>query len=149
MPRKPTKAQKEKASASEVIDRIFAEVDPEVLLAGLLGGIAATGGITPPIARLMNSTSDLESAASKFKDIVTSGLGFGDQAYLFWPWLLGVDSDGNKSEAAVSMRAMAAEGVLEGMALMALAKNPAAMQALASVLANSSSGASALLKGVV
>jgi len=51
---RPTKKAISKAQeASKALDRIFAEVDPNLIIAGFLGGSAAMGGLTPPFTRLL------------------------------------------------------------------------------------------------
>jgi len=53
---RPTKKAISKAQeASKALDRIFAEVDPNLVLAGLLGGTATAGGVIPPFTRLLTT----------------------------------------------------------------------------------------------
>ena len=53
MARKNIKAKKIQERWVEVADRLIQDIDPEVILAGLLGGTAAATGITPPLTRML------------------------------------------------------------------------------------------------
>ena len=69
---RPTKKAISKAQeASKALDRIFAEVDPNLILAGLLGGTATAGGIIPPFTRLMvtmgGSSQDIDMLINALK----------------------------------------------------------------------------------
>ena len=156
MPRKPTKAQKEKASASEVIDRIFAEVDPEVLLAGLLGGIAAKGGLTPPFTSLLMSLSGDEGIANNLVDKFKLVYAAGSPAlawYTATDYLVNLLKDkreGNaqENEATVAASAIVASGAFEGMLMMTFAKNPEFQKTVYNMLSSGTSGLGALAKAL-
>lgn len=75
MPRKP---QKKPANAVEELDGLFTKIDPEVVLAGSLGAIAAYGGIVPPFTSLLlalggnSSSSPISKAADSLKVVQES-----------------------------------------------------------------------------
>jgi len=48
-PSKKVKAEE----ASKALDRLFAEVDPNLMIVAMLGGSAAAGGLVPPLTRLL------------------------------------------------------------------------------------------------
>jgi len=45
----PTKAQ----TRVDMLDKLVKEIDPEVILAGALGAIAAQGGVVPPLTKIL------------------------------------------------------------------------------------------------
>ena len=58
MPRKATSKAVEAATA---IDKVFEQVDVEVLLAGALGAVAARGGIVPPFTRMLMAIGSMST----------------------------------------------------------------------------------------
>jgi len=128
--KKASKSDSEKIV--EMVDRLVAQVDPEVILAGLLGGIAVQGGLKPPFTRMLEMMSG--SSSGDYSAALKAAL----------PWLpispvggffIGLSEllsgdDGDNKTAAVSARALVASGIMEGMIMMAAMKNPGTMEAL-------------------
>lgn len=44
-----------KQTKADAIDKIFDQVDPEVILAGALGGVAAYAGVVPPLTMILKT----------------------------------------------------------------------------------------------
>jgi len=144
---RPTKKAISKAQeASKALDRIFAEVDPNLILAGLLGGTATAGGIIPPFTRLMmtmgGSGSDI--------DILIQGLKAGGYGYAglggVLPGLFAIysgyqDRDSSAGNKDPAPGALFASGALEAMLMYKAFSNPELMKTIIGMPAE-------LLKGV-
>ena len=136
MPRK--KAASKAVEAADIADKLLAQIDAEVLLAGALGAVATAGGITPPLTRLLMSIggnvdlgSDITNkAAQTWYDVAQWG-----SPILF---ALGVsfgESGGSQDKSVkATTQAVVAAGAMEAMMMMAFMKNPNAMSALASLV---------------
>lgn len=66
MPRPPKTESK-----ADVLDKLFAQVDAEVLLAGALGGVASAYGMYGPFTRLMMAISSSSGATKEVLDTIT------------------------------------------------------------------------------
>lgn len=132
---RPRKAQAQaKETKADLIDKLVKEVDPEVLLAGALGAIAAQGGITPPLTRLLmvfdsNIGQDLIASSEATKtwyDVAKWG------SPLLWALGVGnsASTSSTESGAQITSRAMIASGALEAMLMMNLVKNPETLKAV-------------------
>jgi len=137
------KAPSKAMERAEIADKLLAQIDPEVLLAGALGAVATAGGITPPLTRMLmavGGNTDLGSdiankAAQTWYDVAqwgspvlfALGLTFGENA--------------PDAEKRASTQAIVAAGAMEAMMMMAFMKNPSAMESLSKLV---SLGAKAL-----
>jgi hypothetical protein len=142
---------------SDAFDKIFAQVDPEVILAGALGAIAAGGGITPPLTRIL--------MAFNSGSLATVDLGFKEANDAFNTWygitkyaspimmLLGIRAESGtpstqeEAKASYTHTATMASGALEAMVVMSLVKNPATITAIGTAIGGvaSKAGAAAAL----
>lgn len=131
-----------------VLDKLLSDIDAEVLLAGALGAVAASGGITPPLTRILMVFSEgvnvdlgaANAAASTWYDVAKWGSPLA--------FILGPDvTFGEKKdpETVIKMRALMASGALEAMMMMSLAKNPGAIEAIGNAVAKAGGAAAALL----
>jgi len=125
--------------AADIADKLMAEIDPEVLLAGMLGAIATYGGITPPLTRILEALSD-KTVGSDIVDIITfnpyvaaygaiSGTG-----WVSWVDLLTggkPPDDPTEAEKQRKRYALMAAGAMEGMMMMTLVKNEKMMGMIA------------------
>lgn len=68
--------------SAELIDKIFAQVDPTEAALGILGAIATRGGLTPPFTRLMMSIAN-DGAEKVAKDWVDLSLKATSPLYLW------------------------------------------------------------------
>ena len=136
MPRK--KAANATQSRVETLDKLLAQIDPEIVLAGALGAVATAGGITPPLTRMLmavGGNTDLGSdiankAATAWYDVAQFG-----SPILFALGMTFGESGGSQDKAArASQQAVVAAGAMEAMMMMAFMKNPNAMSALASLV---------------
>lgn len=138
-----------KADVVDSIDKLVQQIDPEVILAGMLGAIAAGGGITPPLTRILMSlggspgtsaNADLVSAfgaaaASTWYDVAKWGSPLAFTIGLVSPSYSPDYVDGKKvtveeRKAQVYQRALMASGALEAMMMMSAMKNPAIIKAI-------------------
>jgi len=157
---RPRKTQERAASATEIWDRIFAEISPEVLLAGALGAIATKGGLTPPLTRMMQAISSGEATeiAKDYAGLVlkTASPGYWisksvyDQASWMYAVVTGKHSDGTnitdaEKEASVTINALMAGGAVEYMIYMNLSKNPEFQKRAFDMMTGAGSGAAAIL----
>lgn len=136
MPRK--KAVKATESAVSMADKLLAQIDPEIVLAGALGAVATAGGITPPLTRVLmavGGNTDLGSdiankAAQTWYDVAQWG-----SPILFALGMTFGDSGGSQDKSVkATTQAVVAAGAMEAMMMMAFMKNPNAMSALASLV---------------
>jgi len=133
------KAVSRTETRADLLDRVLARVDPEVVAAGLLGALAASGGLTPPLTRLLqtiNTEADKDytslfnvigpvfvyTQTQRLVDILTGS---------------GNEESGTTAGDAVKMRALIASGMMEGMLMMTFVKNK---EALSSVVGIARSG---------
>lgn len=150
--------RKERQTKAEAIDKIFEEVDPEVILAALLGAVAAHGGITPPLTRILmtfsngvNIKADLENVAKIASPIAWAA--YEVNAPLFgsmFDVIKGKSPKGATKEeqkAAIAPYAIMASGALEAMVVMTLVKNPATIQAIGQAISSTMSSAGGAAKG--
>jgi len=140
---RPKKAQTKAETRAELIDKVFEQVDPEVLLAGSLGAIAAAGGITPPLTRmLMAISSNGSGLMDDYKTLLIAGTGIGP----VWAVVSHLFSSQDGSDAKPpSNTAMAASGALEAMLMMTLVKNPATIEAIGNAAGKATTGLGAIL----
>jgi len=144
---RPTKKAISKAQeASKALDRIFAEVDPNLVLAGLLGGTATAGGIVPPFTRLLvtmgGSSQDIDILINAVK---AGGYGYGGLGGVL-PGLFAIYSgysqkDGTTPSGDPGPGALFASGALEAMLMYKAFSNPEVMKAVIGMPAE-------LLKGI-
>lgn len=143
---RPTKKAISKAQeASKALDRIFAEVDPNLILAGLLGGTATAGGIIPPFTRLMVTMG----GSSQDIDILINALKAGGYGYAglggVLPGLFAIYSGYSNKEPSTggdpAPGALFASGALEAMLMYKAFSNPELMKTIIGMPAE-------LIKGV-
>jgi len=155
--------------AVDMVDKLLAEMDPQVLLAGALGAVAVKGGIIPPFTRMLMAMSsmggitdglaaldkDYAENKSKYLDVMTLGSWFGGGI----PGILGtilfqsektvdgttVTASTDQVNAAEAMRGAMAAGALEAMMMMAFMQNPGSMELVGKVIDKVGSGAGAAL----
>ena len=136
MPRK--KAANATQSRVETLDKLLAQIDPEIVLAGALGAVATAGGITPPLTRLLMAVggnvdlgSDIANKAGQtWYDVAQWG-----SPILFALGLSFGESGGSQDKSVkATTQAVVAAGAMEAMMMMAFMKNPNAMQALTSLI---------------
>ena len=152
MPRK--KAANATQTRADVLDKIFAQVEPVELAVGALGAIATRGGLTPPITRMMQafSTGEITDPGSDFAKVlalVSPAYGY----YVYLPnWLdsifgnADVPAEQKKSEVALS--ALMAAGAAEYMIFYNLARNPEFQKAAYGLMTSSAGGLGAIAKAI-
>jgi len=135
MVRKPVRAAETRV---DIADRLLAQVDAEVLLAGVLGATAALGGLTPPFTRMLQAVNE-ETTSQDYKDAILSVTGPGFvyvQSRKVSDWIAGLVTGNQSDNASVSpadktkIWGLAASGALEGMILMSFVKNKDALSAV-------------------
>jgi hypothetical protein len=139
MVRPTTKAIRQAQAQEKVLDRVILGIEPDVLMAGMLGAAAAMGGITPPLTLLLSAfNKEVNSSTSTWHLISTPGW------QLIQEWISGAPSSNSGMDPSerAKMLGQAASGALEAMLMMTLMKNPAALKALSDTVA----GAAALVK---
>jgi len=122
------KAQTKAQTRVEMLDRLLAEMDPEVLLAGLLGATAAAGGLTPPLTRLLQTFNEaLTGEGNDYAKVFLSMTGPGfvyTQATSLIEIITGTGGDEKTSAPdKIKLYGLMASGALEGMIMMNLVKN--------------------------
>lgn len=122
----PRKAKKKPIETLDVVDKIFKDIDFEVLLGGMAGAIAARGGVVPPLTLLLKTINSSISSMAEGNISVLSLTGPGllytmgsEIADLF-------NGEGSKEKTAdeIKLSAVMASGFLEGMIMMEFVKNP-------------------------
>lgn len=110
-----------KDSKAQVIDALLKEIDPEVLLAGVLGGTATLGGITPPMTRFLSvmGGGDLGKDYEALWAVLSPATWSNVKVF---EMLFGSPGDGTQGDPKTW--ALAASGALEAMIMMTLVKNP-------------------------
>lgn len=73
MARPSKKAISKAQEASKALDRIFAEVDPQIIIVGFLGGTAAAGGIVPPFTRLLSIVTSVTDTSADYQRLFEIG----------------------------------------------------------------------------
>jgi hypothetical protein len=130
------KAARATDSRADIIDKVFAQVDPIVAAAGLLAAAATAYGMAPPLTSLVNTLSNKE-LQSNIADVLTwspvsAGIGWmsGGGAGTSWADII-TGNYGNISETdrdkAMRKQGTIILGAFEGMLLMSLARNEAAL----------------------
>jgi hypothetical protein len=114
-------------TAIEGLDALMQEIDPEVLLAGALGAVAASRGIVPPMTRLLmtfSSNIDIKSDLERMAGAVVAGpIGLASGVWgSLTAAMTGKTPEGEG--VPVDQYALAASGALEAMMMMSLVKNP-------------------------
>jgi len=143
---RPSKtAQEASQSFKGVLDRI----EPDVLLAGMLGATASLGGVTPPFTLLLRA---MGLSANATTAIVSES--FANPTKPGWQILRDYFSGDHGNESALvpgSQNALvvglAAAGALEGMMMMTLMKNPATVEALGKIISSGIEAAASAGKG--
>lgn len=152
MPRK--KAVRATETRADLVDKIFAQVDPVELAIGALGAVATRGGLTPPITRMMQafSTGELEDPGSDFAKVlalVSPAYGY----YVYLPnWLDSIfgkpDVPEEQKQSAVAMSALMAAGAAEYMIFYNLARNPEFQKAAYGLMTSTAGGLGAIAKAL-
>lgn len=101
----------------DIMDRIFKDLDAEVLLAGALGGVATLGGITPPLTRMLMSLGGQNDDLKALWAVLSIGTFVPAQIY-------GLIFGTSERPADPHAAALAASGALEAMLMMEFVKNP-------------------------
>ena len=134
MPRK--KAVRATETRGDLIDKVFAQVDPVVAAAGLLCAVGTSYGATPPLTAMLGTLSNKE-VQSDIIDILTwspasqlVGWASGAGGVASWADVF-TGNYGNVSESerdkARRKQGMIVMAAFEGMLLMSLARNEAAL----------------------
>jgi len=139
---------------ADLIDKVFAQVDPTELAIGALGAIATKGGLTPPVTRMMQafSTGELTDPGSDFAKVlalVSPAYGY----YVYMPnWLESVFGSGDvpedQKQSAVAMSALMAAGAAEYMIFYNLARNPEFQKAAYNMVTSAAGGVGMLAKAL-
>lgn len=114
-------------SYADVADKLMAEIDPEVMMAGMLGAVATAGGITPPLTRLLDVltdkdiTDDIAKALEALTRLGAFGLGPAGLMAIFNP--PSADASAQEKEDYARRVGLMAAGAMEGMMMMTLMKN--------------------------
>lgn len=121
---------------AELIDKVFAQVDPIVAAAGLLCAASTSLGIMPPLTAIINAVTD-KTVQSDIVDALTwspvsAGIGIfsGGSAATSWADIFtGHYGNISESEATKARKhhGMILLGAFEGMLLMSIARNEAAL----------------------
>jgi len=133
---RPTKKAISKAQeASKALDRIFAEVDPNLIIAGFLGGTAAAGGLVPPFTRLLSITNSGSPADYQRLFEIGNVFAYGPGGIipgLFRLYLGEQERAGSPvgSEASVAQYALFCSGALEGMLMYKAFSQPGLLEAV-------------------
>ena len=130
------KAVSRTETRADLVDKIFAQVDPIVAAAGLLAAVGTSYGATPPLTAMLGTLSNKE-VQSDIVDVLTwspasqiAGWATGAQGISSWADVFTgnygevSESDKQKARRKQGMIVMAA---FEGMLLMSLARNEAAL----------------------
>lgn len=129
MPYKSVSAKRDRTIES--IDKIFEQVDPEVMLAGALGAAATIGGLTPPFTKMMEAITGSITTSTDYGLPFLPDLFEGPGG---WVYMLISGKDKNGNSVDPKFYAVVCSGALEGMLMMSFAKNPEAMKLLGEAL---------------
>ena len=141
MPRK--KAASPSQTRADMLDKLFSQVSPEVLLAGMLGGLATMGGITPPLTRMLVALSGDDGPSadlrSHFEKVAGSAwwnvVQLGSPASFIGTFLMGSGTEnGTVNKVPIEQYALVASGIMEGMLMMAFMQNPEAQKVVLSAV---------------
>lgn len=118
-----------------IIDKTFSEVSASELLAGMMGGVAASGGVVPPFTRLLmmfggangGSGTDLSQDYASLFLLITNPVTAG---MAFWQLILGGASSTPPTKEEVTKAALFASGFMEGMLMYNVMKNPTVLTTL-------------------
>lgn len=122
--------------SADIIDKVFAQVDPIVAAAGLLCAASTSYGIMPPMTAIINTLANKETQSNVTDALTWSplsqsiGWGLGEGGIVSWADLFTghygdvKESDLDKARRKQGMILVAA---FEGMLLMSLARNEAAL----------------------
>jgi hypothetical protein len=151
MARPSKKAVSKAQEASKALDRIFAEVDPNLILAGLLGGTATAGGVIPPFTRLMmtmgGSADDLNIL---FEAVKAGGYGYWGPGGIL-PGLFaiysGYSSDGSSEPKKPEPGALFCSGALEAMLMYKAFSTPGLLEAVVKAPAEIIKGVGEIVPG--
>jgi len=134
---------KKEETSADAFDKIFAEVDPETLLAAGLGGIAAAGGVVPPFTRLLMAFSDNSGGlVEDYKTLLLAGTGIGP----VWAVLLHYLKNEDPNSKPPNNIAVAASGALEAIIMMTFLKNPELVKLAIELAKDAASGLGGVLK---
>lgn len=122
--------------SADIIDKVFAQVDPIVAAAGLLCAASTSYGIMPPMTAIINTISNKEVQSSITDALTWSpvsqviGWGMGESGLVSWADLFtghyGDVKEGDLDKAR-RKQGMILTAAFEGMLLMSLARNEAAL----------------------
>jgi len=143
------KSQRQKESYAKTIDRFVNEVDLNLAMVGMLGGVAAYGGILPPFTRLLMTVAGSTGGPDAISAIIPDKDKFSVAASYLSPGgfmgagagtLIGsllknyLESNGTSPEASealakqISSTAAFASGALEAMLMYKAFSNPEVMK---------------------
>lgn len=135
MARPSKKAISKAQETSKALDRIFAEVDPNLILAGFLGGTAAAGGLLPPFTRLLSITNSGSPADYQRVYEIANVFGYGPGGIipgLFRLYLGESERQGSpvSSDESPAKYALFCSGALEGMLMYKAFATPGLLEAV-------------------
>jgi len=111
-------------SKADVVNKIFAEVDAEVFLAGMLGATAAAGGLTPPLTRLLQTfNTGMSSDYSAILAALSPAYAIGTVAVSLADLIMGNKDSQIDEKDRIKVYGLMASGALEAMIMMELVKN--------------------------
>ena len=123
-----------------VIDKMFSEVNAAELLAGMMGGVAASGGVVPPFTRLLmmfgntsgsmggsNLNADLVNLWAITTNPVNAGMAFWQ---LIFGGMTGSTTGTTPTQSEITQAALFASGFMEGMIMYNVMKNPTVLTTL-------------------
>lgn len=125
-----TQGVRTRIDPQEPLMAVIERLDPEVILVGLLGGIAAGGGIVPPFTRMLSAFGGMSSDVTDLYNRMgpsALALGVSPPAALL-ALLTNKNEDG--SSGPPERYALMASGALEAMVMMSLVKNPGFLEAM-------------------
>ena len=131
-----TNKKKVQESRADMIDKIFAQVDPLVAAAGILCAASTSLGIPPPLTSILNTIynkemmSDITDALTWSPVSSVLGMAMGKGAATSWADIItGNYGQVKESEADKARRhhGMILVGAFEGMVIMSLVRNETAL----------------------
>lgn len=127
---------------ADIIDKLVKEIDPEIILAGMLGGVAAANGVIPPLTRILMAFSDsADGLVADYKKLLIAGTGVGP----IYAVLGNMFTDTSSNDRPPTNTGIAASGALEAMIVMSFVKNPEMVKAVVSSMKDVAGG----VKGAV
>lgn len=123
----------------DIINKTFSEVNAAELLAGIMGGTAASGGVIPPFTRLLmmfggsngGNASDINADLVSLWAITVNPVSAG---MALWSFIFGGGLGGGSStpptKEEVTKAALFASGFMEGMLMYNVMKNPTVLTTL-------------------